>query len=242
MVPEDDPVALVGWKPLRGVKDAMSAGHPTSARGGRLRRRSPAVSRRRPSTSRRRATTTADMIERKQLARLHRSRRARVPSGPVLPRPLGRPPGFDPSQHQDARRPVAGAVVHRRRHPQEHRGAPAVGRLPGRHPGPARCREPMRVYMSGGTTGKSRPTFYTQWDREVGAVLTARGAVHAGHPPRRRRAQLVGVRHCTTARSSLRRGAVPLAQLRRAHHQHRQRDQQREAGASWRSSTARPPS
>jgi phenylacetate-CoA ligase len=34
--------------------------------------------------------------------------------------------------------------------------------------------EPMRVYMSGGTTGQSRPTFYTQWDREVGAVLMAR--------------------------------------------------------------------
>jgi phenylacetate-CoA ligase len=44
-------------------------------------------------------------------------------------------------------------------------------------------REPMRVYMSGGTTGKSRPTFYTQWDREVGAVLTARGAYMQGIRP-----------------------------------------------------------
>jgi phenylacetate-CoA ligase len=35
-------------------------------------------------------------------------------------------------------------------------------------------REPMRVYMSGGTTGKSRPTFYTAWDREVQAVMMAR--------------------------------------------------------------------
>ncbi len=35
-------------------------------------------------------------------------------------------------------------------------------------------REPMRVYMSGGTTGKSRPTFYTAWDREVQAVMNAR--------------------------------------------------------------------
>src|SRR3954451_19061040 len=34
--------------------------------------------------------------------------------------------------------------------------------------------EPMRVYMSGGTTGTSRPTFYTQWDREVGTLLMAR--------------------------------------------------------------------
>ena len=35
-------------------------------------------------------------------------------------------------------------------------------------------REPMRVYMSGGSTGKSRPTFYTAWDREVQAVMMAR--------------------------------------------------------------------
>jgi len=35
-------------------------------------------------------------------------------------------------------------------------------------------REPVRLFMSGGTTGKSRPTFYTQWDREVGGILLAR--------------------------------------------------------------------
>ena len=45
------------------------------------------------------------------------------------------------------------------------------------------CREPLRVYMSGGTTGKSRPTFYTQWDREVGAVLTARALYMQGIRP-----------------------------------------------------------
>jgi phenylacetate-CoA ligase len=44
-------------------------------------------------------------------------------------------------------------------------------------------REPMRVYMSGGTTGKSRPTFYTQWDRDVGAVLTARALYMQGIRP-----------------------------------------------------------
>jgi phenylacetate-CoA ligase len=43
--------------------------------------------------------------------------------------------------------------------------------------------EPMRVFMSGGTTGKSRPTFYTQWDREVGAVLTARALYMQGIRP-----------------------------------------------------------
>ncbi len=44
-------------------------------------------------------------------------------------------------------------------------------------------REPLRVYMSGGTTGTSRPTFYTQWDREVGAVLTARALYMQGIRP-----------------------------------------------------------
>ena len=44
-------------------------------------------------------------------------------------------------------------------------------------------REPLRVYMSGGTTGKSRPTFYTQWDRDVGAVLTARALYLQGIRP-----------------------------------------------------------
>jgi phenylacetate-CoA ligase len=43
--------------------------------------------------------------------------------------------------------------------------------------------EPMRVYMSGGTTGKSRPTFYTQWDRDAGAVLTARALYMQGIRP-----------------------------------------------------------
>ena len=41
----------------------------------------------------------------------------------------------------------------------------------------------MRVFMSGGTTGKSRPTFYTQWDREVGALLTARALYMQGIRP-----------------------------------------------------------
>jgi phenylacetate-CoA ligase len=43
--------------------------------------------------------------------------------------------------------------------------------------------EPMRVYMSGGTSGTSRPTFYTQWDREVGGILNARGMYRQGVRP-----------------------------------------------------------
>jgi phenylacetate-CoA ligase len=44
-------------------------------------------------------------------------------------------------------------------------------------------REPQRVYMSGGTTGKSRPTFYTAWDRMAGAVFTARALYQLGIMP-----------------------------------------------------------
>lgn len=43
--------------------------------------------------------------------------------------------------------------------------------------------EPMRVYMSGGTTGRSRPTLYTAWDREAGAILTARALFMQGIRP-----------------------------------------------------------
>jgi phenylacetate-CoA ligase len=43
--------------------------------------------------------------------------------------------------------------------------------------------EPVRVYMSGGTTGTPRPTFYTQWDRDVGALLVARGLYIQGIRP-----------------------------------------------------------
>lgn len=44
-------------------------------------------------------------------------------------------------------------------------------------------REPMRVYMSGGTTGKSRPTFYTTWDRMVQGVAQARMLYQQGVRP-----------------------------------------------------------
>jgi len=43
--------------------------------------------------------------------------------------------------------------------------------------------QPMRIYMSGGTTGRSRPTLYTAWDREAGAILTARALYMQGIRP-----------------------------------------------------------
>ncbi|HLX89167.1 MAG TPA: hypothetical protein VKR22_12010 [Acidimicrobiales bacterium] len=51
--------------------------------------------------------------------------------------------------------------------------APPWGDYQGALPDNA-LQEPLRLYMSGGTTGKARPTFYTAWDREVGALLMAR--------------------------------------------------------------------
>jgi phenylacetate-CoA ligase len=36
------------------------------------------------------------------------------------------------------------------------------------------CREPLRLFMTGGTTGTPRPILFTQWDREVGSLLVAR--------------------------------------------------------------------
>lgn len=43
--------------------------------------------------------------------------------------------------------------------------------------------EPLRIFMSGATTGAPRPTLYTQWDREVGAILMARALYMQGVRP-----------------------------------------------------------
>jgi len=40
--------------------------------------------------------------------------------------------------------------------------------------------EPVRIHMSGGTTGLPRPTLYTQWDREGQAIMAARGMYMQG--------------------------------------------------------------
>ncbi|MFS3130757.1 phenylacetate--CoA ligase family protein [Nocardioides sp. Bht2] len=42
---------------------------------------------------------------------------------------------------------------------------------------------PLRIHSSGGTTGKQRPTLYTAWDREAGALLMARGLYLQGVRP-----------------------------------------------------------
>jgi phenylacetate-CoA ligase len=47
----------------------------------------------------------------------------------------------------------------------------------------AALEEPIRVFMSGATTGAPRPTLYTQWDREAGAILMARALYLQGVRP-----------------------------------------------------------
>lgn len=42
---------------------------------------------------------------------------------------------------------------------------------------------PLRIYWSGGTTGRSRPTLYTPWDREIGAITVARALYLQGIRP-----------------------------------------------------------
>jgi len=43
--------------------------------------------------------------------------------------------------------------------------------------------QPLRIHMSGGTTGEPRPTLYTQWDRGVSGVLNARAMYMQGIRP-----------------------------------------------------------
>lgn len=60
--------------------------------------------------------------------------------------------------------------------------SPPLGDYQGVLPADA-LESPMRIFMSGGTTGRSRPTLYTAWDREAGALLTARALYLQGIRP-----------------------------------------------------------
>jgi phenylacetate-CoA ligase len=121
-----------------------------------------------------------DEIERTQLQRL----RARADAAAKVPffAARWRDAGFDPGRIDsladlDAAPPYT--VDDIRKSIDAH---PPWGDYQGITPADA-LHEPMRVFMSGGTTGKSRPTFYTQWDREVGALLTARALYMQGIRP-----------------------------------------------------------
>jgi phenylacetate-CoA ligase len=121
-----------------------------------------------------------DVIEHKQLARL--KQRALAAERVPFFRERWEAAGFDPRKIRtldDLWRAPSYTVDDIRKSIEAH---PPWGDYQGVTPADA-LREPMRVYMSGGTTGQSRPTFYTYWDREVGGVLTARALYRQGIRP-----------------------------------------------------------
>jgi len=119
-------------------------------------------------------------IERRQLVRLQE--RARAAQHVPFFAERWRAAGFDPrsiTSLDDLWAAPSYTVDDIRRSIEAH---PPWGDYQGVRPHQA-LTEPMRVFMSGGTTGASRPTFYTQWDREVGALLTARALYMQGIRP-----------------------------------------------------------
>ncbi len=121
-----------------------------------------------------------DVIERKQLERL----RARAQAAYRVPffRNRWDAAGFEPGQLEtldDLWKVPFYTVDDLRKSIEAH---PPFGDYQALAPDDA-LSEPMRIFMSGGTTGKSRPTLYTPWDREAGAILGARGLYLHGIRP-----------------------------------------------------------
>ena len=123
---------------------------------------------------------TAVPVDRKGVAHL---------LGPVPPGPLGQR-RVSSESHQDHRRPVAGAVLHDRRHPQEHRQQHALRRLSGRHPraGPPRAHAGLHV----GRNHREVPAHLLHGLGPHGRRRVHRPSpVPARYPPGRRGAELV---------------------------------------------------
>jgi phenylacetate-CoA ligase len=123
---------------------------------------------------------TPEEIERTQLERL-RARALTAAKVPFFARRWAAA-GFDPTaitSVDDLWRAPSYTVDDIRRSIEDH---PPWGDYQGVTPADATS-EPMRVFMSGGTTGRSRPTFYTQWDREIGSLLCARALYMQGVRP-----------------------------------------------------------
>ena len=121
-----------------------------------------------------------DEIERKQLSRL-KDRALRAYQVPFFKRRWDKA-GFDPNSIEsldDLSRVPFYTVDDIRKSIEAN---PPFGDYQGVLPKDA-AQEPMRVFMSGGTTGTSRPTLYTAWDREAGAILTARALYQQGIRP-----------------------------------------------------------
>jgi phenylacetate-CoA ligase len=121
-----------------------------------------------------------ETIDRVKLVRArHRADRAgRVP----FFRRLWDEHGFDPrdlTRIEDLDRLPTYTVDDLRRSVEEH---PPYGDYQGVSVDDA-LREPLRIHLSGGTTGEPRPTLYTRWDRGVSGVLNARGMYLQGLRP-----------------------------------------------------------
>ena len=185
---------------------------PPTVRGGRPRTRSRGSTRHRPSTSRPRGWPRP----RRSSERSWSASALRAVTAAKVPFFARRwaEAGFDPATISSGRRSVASAGVHGRRHPPQHRGPSPVGRLPGCDARPTPARAHARVHVRRHHRPVATDLLHAVGSRDRRAALRPR-AVHAGRPTRRRRAQLVGVRHAQR-RVRLRRGAVPLARLRRA--------------------------
>ncbi len=121
-----------------------------------------------------------DEIERRQLASLH-ARADRAYQVPFFRRRWDEA-GFQPDQLRtldDLWRAPVYTVDDLRRSIEDH---PPLGDYQGVSLEGARD-EPVRIFMSGATTGAPRPTLYTQWDRDAGAILMARALYLQGIRP-----------------------------------------------------------
>ena len=212
--------------------------HPATVGGGRLRR----ARRRVPAGARvlrdRVARRRPEEIERTQLRRL-RAARARRGEGAVLRRAAGRDAGFDPAStsHRSTTsgaRPCTPSTTSARASTRTRRGATTRASRP---------RDALARADAGVHVGRHH--------REVAADLLHAVGPRGGRrcsPPARSTCRASGPATSSSTRGRtaphngafvVRRGAAPLAQLRRAHHRHRATSRAANARSSWRSSTAR---
>ena len=186
-VHDGEPITLVGWQPATTERHAFEQNEDTMAQGIRRPHEAvdfAAIERMYPPPPEYFETAyfeDRETIERKQLARLIDSawRAYEVP----FHRDRWDAAGFHPSHLKtldDLWKAPSYTVDDIRQSIDDH---PPYGDYQGVTPERWRCASRMRVYMSGGTTGKSRPTFYTQWDRMAGAVFTARALYQLGIRP-----------------------------------------------------------
>jgi len=152
--------------------------HDSPASGGRLRRVDARIPRRRPNTSKTAWLASPDEIER-VTARTTAARASSAARVPFFEKRWGEA-DFDPGSIATLDDLLAGAGLHGRRHPGEHRSRPALGDYQGvvatRRTPASRCVCTCRS----GTTGTSRPTLYRSGTVTSCALLTARALYMQG--------------------------------------------------------------